>query len=367
MSNSSMYLKALPSWFVQPAAKWSWISLSAFVTLQGHFNRTIFDAPWAGQVSDSSLAQTLQNINTTDFVVYDSKFFSIIGAEATIEHVQKLAYQSHEAPCYIQNTRQLFFVEWGPPGGVDGIHKWQYLLDVDTNSLKRIVTDPPTFNAHGCVSYQDHLYVATDGAGSSESGSLPFAGFNDLEMDREGNFYLTDSKSGWGREIVNFAPPTSPSIYFVNSTTMQSKVIWTTDGNANGVAISPDGKTLYIPDTGVSNFRPSNKNPYGKRMLWAFDISGSGAVLANKRMLGNPLSYFYDGIRASREGWLFAGSGDGVDVIDPETGFVLGSIRVGGGSNVAVSLAFGEHEMWIVGKGGVWHVKNIKAQLMRDW
>jgi gluconolactonase len=148
---------------------------------------------------------------------------------------------------------------------------------------------------------------------------------------------------------------------------MQSKIIWTTDGNANGVAISPDGKTLYIPDTGVSNFRPSNKNPYGKRMLWAFDISGSGAVLANKRMLGNPLSYFYDGIRASREGWLFAGSGDAVDVIDPETGFVLGSIRVGGGSNVAVSLAFGEHEMWIVGKGGVWHVKNIKARLMRDW
>jgi gluconolactonase len=67
------------------------------------------------------------------------------------------------------------------------------------------------------VSYQDHLYVGTDGAGSSESGSLvqidpvslkkkvllnnffgqPFAGFNDLEMDREGNFYLTDSKSGW--------------------------------------------------------------------------------------------------------------------------------------------------------------------------
>ncbi|KAJ5862961.1 hypothetical protein N7455_007029 [Penicillium solitum] len=92
-------------------------------------------------------------------------------------------------------------------------------------------------------------------------------------MDQERNFYLTDSKAGWGREIANFTPPTNPSIYFIRNLIMQSKVIWTTEVNANGVAISPDGKTLYIPDTGVSNFRPSNKNPYGKRILWAFDMS----------------------------------------------------------------------------------------------
>jgi gluconolactonase len=81
----------------------------------------------------------------------------------------------------------------------------------------------------------------------------------------------------------------------------------------------------------------------------------------------SPVSYFYDGIRVSGEGWVFAGSGDGVDVIDPESGFVLGSIRLGGGENVAVSLAFGENELWIVGKGGVWHVKDIKTKLKRDW
>ncbi|KAJ6001607.1 hypothetical protein N7522_006834 [Penicillium canescens] len=148
---------------------------------------------------------------------------------------------------------------------------------------------------------------------------------------------------------------------------MQSKVTWITDGNTNGVAISPDGKSLYIPDAGISKFRPSNKNPYGKRMFWAFDMSGSGTLLTNQHMLGILLTYYYDGIRASRVGWLFASSGDGVDVIDPETGFVLGSVRVGRGSKVAVSLAFREHEMWIVGNGGVRHVKNIKARLKRDW
>lgn len=40
---------------------------------------------------------------------------------------------------------------------------------------------------------------------------------------------------------------------------------------------------------------------------------------------------------------------------------------MGGGENLAVSVAFGEHEMWIVGRGGVWHVKDVKEALARDW
>ena len=149
---------------------------------------------------------------------------------------------------------------------------------------------------------------------------------------------------------------------------MQPKAIGVTNGNANGVAVSRDGKTIYLPDTAVSEFKPSVKNPYADRALWAYDFaqSKSGAklpVLTNKRFLNNPISYFYDGIRVSREGWLFCGAGDGVDVVDPESGITLGSIRIGGGQNVAVSMTFGEHELYIVGRGGVWKVSGIKAQL----
>ncbi|KAJ5103656.1 hypothetical protein N7532_004185 [Penicillium argentinense] len=383
----SVYLNPLPPSLISTAAKWAWVSFTAFANLPGHFNRSIFDSPWETETDNSTLSKTLNYVNTTDFVAYDKRFLEIIGVDATIEHVQPLAFQSHEAPCYIPDTRQLLFVEWGKPDGDDGIHSWQYLLDVENNTLRKITTDPPTYNVHACVNFQGQLYGVTDGYGDSETGSLvqidpqswkattllnnflgqPFGGFNDLEVDPEGNFWLTDSKSGWGRGIVDFAPPNDPSIYFVNKTTMQPKIIWTTTGNANGVAMSPDSKTLYIPDTGVSEFRPSNKNPHGRRMLWAFDVGSQGGVLANQRLLTSPISYFYDGLRVSREGWLFSGSGDGVDVIDPVSGFVLGSIRTGGGENVAVSMAFGEHEMWIVGKGGAWHVKDIKAKLKRDW
>ncbi|KAJ5590839.1 hypothetical protein N7450_004811 [Penicillium hetheringtonii] len=383
----SVYFNPLPTWLSPTSAKWAWVSLTAFASLPGHFNRTIFDAPWATETDNSTLSKALNYINTTDFVAYDERFLHIIGSGAKIEHIQKLAFQTHEAPCYIPETRQLLFVEWGKPGGEDGIHDWQYLLDIENNTLRKITTDPPVYNLHGCVHFQGKLYGVTDGYGDVETGKLveidpipwkartlvnnflgqPFGGFNDLEVDPEGKFWMTDSKSGWGRGIVDFTPPNDPSIYFVNKTTMQAKVVWTTTGNANGIALGPSGKTIYIPDTGVSEFRPSNKNPHGRRMLWAFDLADERPVPANQRLLMSPISYFYDGIRASGEGWLFAGSGDGVDVIDPESGFVLGSIRTGGGDNVAVSMAFGEHEMWIVGKGGVWHVKDTKAKLKRDW
>ncbi|XHG08641.1 hypothetical protein AWENTII_011734 [Aspergillus wentii] len=345
-TNKMNYLNPLP--WTSPA-KWAWLSLTAFASLPGTFNRTIFDAPWTATVSDPVLQETLTYLNTTDFVAYTPDFLSIIGPNATIEHVQHLPYQSHEAPCYIPSTKQLFFVEWGPPGGENGTHTWQYLLDVETNTLQKITTSPPTVNAHGCVHYDGQIYVVTDGS-ESESGYVaridsvslkretvvnnflgqPFMGFNDLEIDREGGFWVTDFRSGWGRGIIPYTPPTNPSIYYINSTTLQTKLVHTTTGNTNGIAISPDSQTVYIPDTGVSEFRPSAKNPYGKREVWAFDVS-SGAVLSNKRLLASPVSYFYDGLRVSRGGWLFAGSGDGVDVIDPVTGFVLGSIRVGGG------------------------------------
>lgn len=152
---------------------------------------------------------------------------------------------------------------------------------------------------------------------------------------------------------------------------MQPKLVQTTTGNANGVAVDPSGRTIYLPDTGVSEFRPSAKNPFGARELWAYDFATSAfgkqlPILTNKRLLNNPISYFYDGIRVSREGWIFCGAGGGVDVISPETGLTLGTIRVGGGENLAVSLALGHHELWIVGRGGVWHVSDINIAMSRS-
>ncbi|KAF5523803.1 hypothetical protein CGCA056_v005637 [Colletotrichum aenigma] len=328
------------------------------------------DAPHTGETSDPALKKTNEFLNTTNFIAYDERFFDIFGPHATVKQVQQIAFQTHEAPCYNKDTKELYFAEWGPPGGDDSTHSWQYMLDTRNNTLKKITTTPPTVNAHGCIYYRGAYHVVTDGS-RNETGALvrvnpetlektvllnnyyeePFMGFNDFDIDSEGNFWLTDSKSGWGRDIVDYTPPTNPTVYFVNGTTMRPKVVHITTGNANG----------------VSEFKPvSKKNPYGNRALFAYDVA-TGGVLTSPRLLNNPISYFYDGIRVSRNGWIFVGAGDGVDVIDPVSGLTLGTIRVGGGDNLAVSLAFGEHEFWIVGRGGVWHVNNVAERLDREW
>lgn len=177
-----------------------------------------------------------------------------------------------------------------------------------------------------------------------------------------------------GRELHPYGVPTPPTVYFVNGTTLRIKTLMTLpNGNTNGIAVSPDGGSLYVADTGASLSRPNRRVEQGPRDLWAFDFATSKAtgdklpLLTNRRLLTKAITYFYDGVRASRGGWIFGAGGEVVDVVDPESGWILGSIRVGGGGKEPVNLVFGEHELWIVGKGGVWHVKNIREKLARDW
>lgn len=87
-------------------------------------------------------------------------------------------------------------------------------MNTKNNTLRKITTNPPTVNAHGCVFHSGEMYIVTDG-GKNETGALvkvnldtlektvllnnyyqqPFMGFNDLDIDKDGNFWMTDSKS----------------------------------------------------------------------------------------------------------------------------------------------------------------------------
>ncbi|KAK9777679.1 putative SMP-30/Gluconolactonase/LRE-like region domain-containing protein [Seiridium cardinale] len=148
------------------------------------------------------------------------------------------------------------FSIWGPPGGVSSEHSWQYMLDSETNELRNIATNPPTVNAHGCVFPQGAMYVVTDGGLEETETLLPFMCFNDLDIDPDGNFWLTDSKSAY--DLTEFYPPTNPTVYMVNGTTMRPRVVHITTGNANDVDVGvlPDGQhRVYLPDTGVSEFK----------------------------------------------------------------------------------------------------------------
>ncbi|KAI7366816.1 hypothetical protein KC354_g3871 [Hortaea werneckii] len=373
----------LPEGFHENAAgaSWGFYSTKKTAVIAQAFNRSLFDAPWEASVANPDYQQLNDFLNTTDFVAFDPRFFDIIGPEARIEHVLVNSTEvQYEASCFNPESQKLFFAAWGYPG-----HYWQYLLDASTYELTNITTDPPTLNAHGCVYNQGSYVVATDG-GNGEYASIvqingstlkaetlinnfyqqPFLGFNDIDMDPNGNIWVTDSISAWGRYMTTFAPQTTPAVYFINTTDLTSRWVFQTDGNANGIAYAPDG-TLYIDTTGISSGRPNVKDPFKTRAVLSFDTDGGKPPLRHERLFYNSISYYCDGLRVSGGGLVFCAANDGVEVIDPVEGLTLGRVRTGGGENQAVNIALDDHTLWIVGKGGVWKVSGIRECLSRDW
>ncbi len=88
----------------------------------------------------------------------------------------------------------------------------------------------------------------------------------------------------------------------------------------NGIAFSPDEKTLYIADTGISH------DPKGPRHIRAFDVVGE-ATLARGRVFAEIRPGCADGFRLDSDGNLWTSAGDGIHCFDP-AGVLLGKIRI---------------------------------------
>jgi gluconolactonase len=97
-------------------------------------------------------------------------------------------------------------------------------------------------------------------------------------------------------------------------------------GTANGIEVSPDGKTLYV-------------NESVQRNVWAFDVGTDGS-LANKRLVKRFADHGFDGMRCDADGNLWiARYGKGTAVQMSPKGEVLQEVDVLGAS--PSNLCFG--------------------------
>jgi sugar lactone lactonase YvrE len=97
-------------------------------------------------------------------------------------------------------------------------------------------------------------------------------------------------------------------------------------GTANGIEVSPDGKTLYV-------------NESVQRNVWAFDVEKDGS-LANKRLVKQFPDHGFDGMRCDADGNLWiARYGKGTAVRMSPRGEVLQEVDVLGTS--PSNLCFG--------------------------
>ena len=90
----------------------------------------------------------------------------------------------------------------------------------------------------------------------------------------------------------------------------------------NGLAFSPDERTLYVSDTSAALGREAT----GNHCLFAFDVV-DGRRLANGRKLTDVSPGVPDGFRVDEQGWIYTSSENSVQVFDP-AGTLLGRIAV---------------------------------------
>jgi sugar lactone lactonase YvrE len=138
---------------------------------------------------------------------------------------------------------------------------------------------------------------------------------NDLAIAPDGTLYASDPD--WGKSTGR--------VWRIDT---KGKVTLAADkmGTANGIEVSPDGKTLYV-------------NESVQRNVWAFTIGADGA-LSNKRLLKKFPDHGFDGMRCDADGNLYISRyGKGTVAVLSPAGKVLREVDVLGPS--PSNLCFG--------------------------
>lgn len=164
---------------------------------------------------------------------------------------------------------------------------------------------------------------------------------NDLCVDGKGRIWFTDPRYG---DRTNMEMEIE-GVYRIDPDECVTRVVGQPDvQKPNGIAVAPDGNTLYLAD--------SNDELRGNRRIWAFDVSSSGS-LSNRRMLFDfQQGRGADGLRVDMNGNVWAAAGiqkprppgevtdipQGVYVISPQ-GKLLGRVPIP--EDYVTNLAFG--------------------------
>jgi gluconolactonase len=171
---------------------------------------------------------------------------------------------------------------------------------------------------------------------------------NDLVFKSNGDLYFTDPPFGLPRAFDDMAKAPVQGVYRVEKDGTVTLLI--SDIKApNGIAFSPDEKTLYVSDV----------DP--KRTAWlAYDVNSDGTV-TNGRVLFDATRWrkdpFFgpDGFKVDRYGNIFGARPGGISVIAPD-GTLLGTIETGRPTS---NIAWGEdgQTVFITGGGSLYRLR----------
>ncbi|KAG2167825.1 hypothetical protein JADG_007564 [Aureobasidium aubasidani] len=280
-------------------------------------------------------------LNSSDFFVYDrAQGLPLLGDNPTCGKMfeDQVTMAVHEAPLVVD-------------------------LDQDPPTLSEFGSDPPVHAPNGGAgggnnsiggTEQRPGIIVLDPTSNKTTIFLNnyfgfyFNGLDNLFVDSHGDIWFTDPDYAWNGNRTDTPPQLHAQTYH-------------SLGQPNGIAISPDAKNVYICDTiaGSGTISPHYPNvhslPYdqtAKQTVYKYDIVDADAApaLINKRPFYYSQEWVPDGLKVAANGFVVAGVGMGVDVID-RTGSLVLQIRT---HYIVQNFAWvGEDltEFWLDGSG----------------
>jgi len=126
----------------------------------------------------------------------------------------------------------------------------------------------------------------------------PYNAPNDIALRRNGQIFFTDP-CYWDRTMMKLS---HESVYRIDAGNKVTKLISQPEiQRPNGIALSPDEKTLYVVD--------SCSVPGGNRKIWAFDLSEDGVPSHQRLVFDFAPGRGGDGMAVDQEGTLFIAAG----------------------------------------------------------
>lgn len=146
---------------------------------------------------------------------------------------------------------------------------------------------------------------------------------NDLCFDRQGNLYFTDPPYGLPQQMDDPGKEIPFQGVYRRNTDGSVDMLIDSLSRPNGIALSPDEKTLYVANS-----------DFGRAVWMAYDIAEGGKLVNGRTfydataMVGEELKGLPDGLKVDGNGVVFGTGPGGVWVFKPD-GTALGRIDPG--------------------------------------
>lgn len=151
---------------------------------------------------------------------------------------------------------------------------------------------------------------------------------NDVVVAADGAVWFTDPPYGIESNYEGYkgdSEQTGNHVYRFDPTTGESRIAAGDFDRPNGLAFSPDGRTLYIADSGASRGAAYGDDafvPSRPHHIRAFDVAADG-TLSGGRVFADVDAGVPDGIRVDAAGNVWTSAWDGVRVHAPDGTMIL--------------------------------------------